>query len=190
MKLRKAFFPLYVVSKLLCICPFSLMSLQPSILGSIITICQTIGYAIFHLWSVLLNQNKCKTHSFGKCNRLILIFRLVKRDISEETAKNVVRQLIDSYNRYSGFCVFCFVVIASTANQRKIVTVIRNIEEVDIIFEEKLNTPIDNHRWRRYAFRDSFIHQKLYANFHLTEMFCCKYALPLFWYHYLKHAIV
>lgn len=106
----------------------------------------------------------CVAHS--KQRRLLLNlqmylcnFRLVNSDMSEETAKNVVRQLIDSYNRYSGFCALCFIVITSTANQRKIVTVIRNIEEIDEIFEEKLNTTVDNHRWRRYASMELCIYE-------------------------------
>lgn len=82
--------------------------------------------------------------------------------------------MIDSYNRYSGFCAFCFLVITSTATQRKIVTVIRNIEEIDEIFEEKLGTAVDNQRWMRYAFIDSCIYSSKW-NFSLIyiRQKCC-----------------
>lgn len=125
MELRTAIFPLYIISKVLCTCPFSLKTLRPSLFGSLITICQAIGYTFFHLW-------------------------MVNHDMSSDSAKNLIRQLIDSYNRYSGFCAFCFLVIASMRNQAKIVSVIRNIEVIDRIFEQKLDTPIDNRQWRRY----------------------------------------
>lgn len=125
MELRKAILPLYIVSKVLCTSPFSLKSLRPSFFGSVVTICQAIGYTIFHLW-------------------------MVNRDMSAESTKNLVRQLIDSYNHYSGFCAFCFLVITSTWNQAKIVTVIQNIEDIDRIFEQKLETSVDNRSWRRY----------------------------------------
>lgn len=127
MKIRKALFPLHIVSKILCTSPFSLQSLQPSKIGSVVAMCQAIGYSIFHLW-------------------------MVNRDMSTDSTKNLV-QLIDSYNHYSGFCAFCLLVIASTVNQGKIVAAIQNIEYIDKIFEEKLNTYIDNRRWRRYGLK-------------------------------------
>lgn len=125
MELRKAILPLYIVAKVLCTSPFSLKPLWPSFFGTIITICQAIGYTIFHLW-------------------------MVNRDLTAESTKNLVRQLIDSYNRYSGFCAFLFLVVISTWNQAKIVKVIQNIEDVDRMLEQKLDTHIDNRFWRRY----------------------------------------
>lgn len=125
MKLRKALLPLHIVSKILCTSPFNIRTLQPSAIGSFVTICQAICYVIFHLW-------------------------MVNRDMSTDPTKNLVRQLIDSYNRYSGFCAFCFLVITSTLYQEKMVTIIQNIEFIDKIFEENLNTNIDNRLWRRY----------------------------------------
>lgn len=122
--LRRALLPLYIVSKIMCINPFSLNTLRPSKAGTVLTLCQGIGYAVFHLW-------------------------MSKRDMSEESSKNLVRQLIDSYNRYSGFCAFCILVVTSICVQRKIVTIIRNIENVDDIFQHKLGQIIDNRTWRR-----------------------------------------
>lgn len=126
MKVRKALYPLHIVSKLLCTSPFSLKTLQPSLFGSLVSICQAIGYVVFHL-------------------------SMVNRDLSAESPKNIIRQLIDMYNRYSGFCAFCFLVITSTLNQGKIVAVIRNMEVIDEIFEKKLDTPVENNLWRRYC---------------------------------------
>lgn len=152
MELRKAIFPLYVVSKVLCTCPFSLKTLRPSLFGSVVTACQAIGYTFFHLW-------------------------MVNHDMSADSAKNLIRQLIDSYNRYSGFCAFCFLVTASMWNQAKIVSVIRDIEVIDRIFEQKLDTPIDNRIWRRYV-QIAFI---TILNFNssipfATAMSICKFA--------------
>lgn len=125
LKLRIALLPLHIISKILCIGPFTLRTLQPSKYGIIITICQAMAYSIFHLW-------------------------MSDRDMSGEN-KNMIRQLIDSYNRFSGFCAFCFLVVASICIQRNIVRVIRNIEEVDDMFEKKLIITIDNRKWRRLS---------------------------------------
>lgn len=125
LKLRKALLPLHFVSKVLCIGPFSLDKLKPSRSGSIITLCQVVGYSIFHIW-------------------------MSNSDISAaDGTKNMVRHLIDSYNRFSGFCAFCFLVVASTRIQQKTVNIIRNIEHIDEIFQKKLNVTMDNRRWRR-----------------------------------------
>lgn len=152
MELRKAILPLYIVSKVLCTSPFSLKTLRPSFFGSVVTICQAIGYTIFHLF-------------------------LVNRDMSTESSKNLVRQLIDSYNRYSGFCAFCFLVIASTWNQAKIVTVIQNIEDIDRILEQKLETPVDNRTWRRYEI------DAIYIYFNFNKQFCHKFLFPAEMFH-------
>lgn len=132
LKLRKALFPLHFMSKVFCIGPFSLQKLQSSKSGTIITLCQAIAYTIFHLW-------------------------MSDDDMSAES-RNMVRQLIDSYNRYSGFCAFCFLVVASTLVQKKIVRVIQNIEEIDWIFEQKLNVTVDNQKWRRFETRRIWIY--------------------------------
>lgn len=157
MDVRKAIFPLYIVSKLLCTCPFSLKTLRPSLFGSVVTICQAIGYTFFHLW-------------------------MVNHDMSTDSAKNLIRQLIDSYNRYSGFCAFCFLVITSMWNQAKIVSVIRNVEVIDQIFEKKLDTPIDNRTWRRYVqLTITFITILNFNSWILfrTAMSICKFAFAL-----------
>lgn len=124
MRVRKAFIPLHLVSKVLCICPFSLNKLKPSRVGSLITIFQAICYTIFHLW-------------------------MVNRDMSAESTKNLVGIIIDSYNRYSGFWAFCVLVIASIAMQQKVVQLIRQLEIVDLIFQQKFNIVVDNRVWRR-----------------------------------------
>lgn len=124
MKLRKALFPLLIVSKILCINPLSLKRLRPSKIGTIITICQALGYTVFHLWTV--NQ-----------------------DMSTDPLKNLVRKLIDTYNRYSGYCVFCFLVITSISTQNKVVAVIQNLENVDQMLKS-LDITVDNCSSRRY----------------------------------------
>lgn len=127
LRLRKAIIPLHIVSKILCIGPFSLEKLQSSLFGSAITICQAIGYAIFHLW-------------------------MTSRDMSTKEAKNMVRQLIDTYNRFSGFCALWFLVLATIFVQRRIVYIIETIELIDQKFQQKLNVTVDNEKWRRYDY--------------------------------------
>lgn len=124
MDIRKAFIPLYVVSKVLCISPFSLKNLQPSRIGTIVTIIQAIIYAIFHFW-------------------------MANRDMSNESTKNLVGIMIDSYNRYSGFCTFGVLVIATLAMQSKIVWAIKLLESIDAIFKQELHFIVDNCTWRR-----------------------------------------
>lgn len=126
MKLRRALLPLHIVSKILCISPLSLKSFQPSKFDTALTICQAVGYTIFHLW-------------------------MVNRDMSTDLSKNLVRQLIDSYNHYSGFCAFCVLVTASIFTQRKIVQVNQNIEDVDQILEKQLNITNKNAAFRRWT---------------------------------------
>lgn len=148
MKLRKALLPLYIVSKILCINPLSLKYFRPSKFGTILTICQAVGYIVFHLW-------------------------MVNRDMSTDLTKNLVRQLIDSYNRYSGFCAFCFLVVTSLFTQNKIVTVIKNIEDIDNILETKLNVPNANKAWRRYgneALWFEWLVWKCYFDFHFRNV--------------------
>lgn len=123
LKLKQALLPLHIISKVLCIGPFSLGKLESSKFGSIITLCQAFSYSIFHIW-------------------------MSNYDLSK-TAKNMVRQLIDSYNRFSGFIAFCFLVVATILVQRKIVRLIQNIEDIDCVFEEKFNMTVDNQKWRR-----------------------------------------
>lgn len=124
MKVRHAFQPLHLASKLLCTSPFSLKTLRPSLVGSLITISEVIAYTIFHLW-------------------------MVNRDMSAESTKNLIGIIIDSYNRYSGFCAFFILVITSVSVQRDIIQIIRNLEMVDAIFQQKFNICIDNRSWRR-----------------------------------------
>lgn len=124
MKIGQALFPIHLVSKLFCVGPFALYNLRPSMLGSILTIAEAFGYIIFHLW-------------------------MVNRDMSEESKKNLVGIIIDSYNRYSGFCAFCLLVGASVAMQHKIFNGIQILECVDYILEEKFKIATNNRIWRR-----------------------------------------
>lgn len=129
--LRKSMLPLYIISKILCTGAFSLKNLRPSPFGTIITICQAIGYCIFHVWS--------SRHSMS------------------QSVKNMVRQLIDAHNQYCGLSAFCFLVIASLFMQPKIVRIIQNLEDIDRMFQQKLCVAVDNRKWRRFT---SILHRK------------------------------
>lgn len=124
MKVREALLPLFIVSKVFCINPFSQAKLESSKLGSLITVCGAIGYSIFHLY-------------------------MVNRDTSASDSKNLVALIIDSYNRYSGFSAFCVLVISSISTQGKVVRALRLLETIDCIFHEKFGVIVDNRVWRR-----------------------------------------
>lgn len=127
LKLRKSLIPLYIVSKILCIHPFRRNPLNASIFGSFLAIVGAIGYGIFHLSAAQNNLNQTN---------------------STENS-NLVAIIIDSYNRYSGFCCLLILIVASICVQRKIVEGIRILEEVDQLFESKLSIVVDNYKWSR-----------------------------------------
>lgn len=122
--LRRAMLPLYIISKILCTSAFSLKKLRPSKIGTSVTLCQVFFYGAFHVWSDRHNMSR--------------------------SARNMVHQIIDAHNQYCGLCAFCFLVIASLFQQPRIVQVIRNIEDVDRIFQQKLSMAVDNSKWQRF----------------------------------------
>lgn len=126
-KLREFILPLYIVSKFFCTHPFSRKPLKTSFWGSTITLVIAIGYSVFHLTSAKRDMNMPETGANA----------------------NFVATIIDSFNRYSGFCNFCVLVIASIAVQGKIVRVIELCEDVDNLFKEKYNIIVDNYTWSR-----------------------------------------
>lgn len=66
---------------------------------------------------------------------------MTNRDVSNESSSLV----IDSYNRnrYSGFCAFGVLVIATITMQSKIVRAIKLLEFIDDIFKEEFNLIVD-----------------------------------------------
>lgn len=152
MEIRKAFIPLYVVSKVLCISPFSLKNLQSSKIGTIVTIIQAISYTIFHFW-------------------------MANRDMSNESSskKLVGILIIDSYNRYSGFCTFGALVIATIAMQSKIVRAIKLLESIDAIFKQEFNLIVDNWTWRRWT--NNLLILIIYANSMESNWFLAIYKM-------------
>lgn len=142
LSLRKAMLPLHIFSKILCIGAFSLEKLRPSKLGTITTICQAMVYFVIHVWASRQNMS--------------------------QTTKNMVHQLIDAYNQYSGLCAFYILVIISLCKQSKIVQTIRNIEDVDGIFQQKFCHCVENRKFRRYCYNFIFAffpHQFYSQNF-------------------------
>lgn len=113
MKVRTALFPLHTVSRIFCISAFSLKQLQQSSLDILLTICGAIVYITFYL--IMLSKNTYYS-------------------ITSESKRNLIGILIDCYNRYSGFCVFCILVITSILTQSKIIKGIEILEAVDSTF--------------------------------------------------------
>lgn len=67
----------------------------------------------------------------------------------QEENPNLVTIIIDSYNRYSGYCCSAILILSSIAFQGKIVKVIQILEEVDSLFEQKYAILVDNSTWFR-----------------------------------------
>lgn len=119
--------PLYIISKILCIHPFSRNPLQVSFVGGTIAGLIALGYASFHLTSAKLSMNTA----------------------TNESDSNFVAVIIDSYNRYSGLCCFTVIVTTAISMQGKMVEAIRILEEVDVLLAKDLAFVVDNFAWAR-----------------------------------------
>lgn len=97
--------------------------------GNSIAAFAAIAYSIFHLESAQ---------------------RSLEEDNSEASA-NAVAAIIDSYNRYSGFCGFVIIIVASLMVQEKIVRTIRLLERVDFVLEQHYALDVGNNVWMMYA---------------------------------------
>lgn len=123
--LRNSLLPLFIVSKISCTHTFSRKMLRTSFWGSLVAASVAIAYSIFHL-------------------------DLAQRTLQEETNGenvNTVTAIIDSYNRYSGFCGFAVIIVASLTVQKKIVQFIQLLEHVDSVFEQNYSIHVDNKLW-------------------------------------------
>lgn len=127
-RLRNALIPIYILSKILCIHPFSLSPLKCSTGGSILAISMAIGYSIFHLYSAKTDY--------------------ASNDSKDEEKSNLVAAIIDAYNRYSGFSAFCLLIISSIYLQNYVVKAIKQLEEIDVHFRQTYKFDVDNRNWR------------------------------------------
>lgn len=127
-KLRNALIPLYVLSKVLCIQPFSLNPLKYSMVGSFMTILISIGYCLFHLYSAKTDNASVNS--------------------KDDEKSNLVTAIIDAYNRYSGFVTFCLLITASIYLQNYVVNAIKQLEEIDVHFYNTYKIKVDNRKWK------------------------------------------
>lgn len=127
--LRDLLLPLFIISKVSCTHTFSRTSLRTSFSGSLIAAFLATAYSIFHLEAAR---------------------RTLKADANEENV-NAVTAIIDSYNRYSGFCGFGVNILASIVVQANIVRTIQLLEHVDFVLEHNYSLHVDNHLWIVYA---------------------------------------
>lgn len=128
LRLRSSLLPLYVLSKLLCIHPFSRIPLKKSFWGSVSAGLGAIGYAMFHLASAKLSMGSSSTDNKGP---------------------NFVALIIDSYNRYSGLCCLMVIAINAISVQGKLVEAIGCLERVDEMFDKDMSLVVDNFKWAR-----------------------------------------
>lgn len=123
--LRKALLPLFIVSKLFGICPFSIKHERVTYTGTILSIVMLIGYCSFHIISVT--------------NELA--------DNSNES--NFVTITINSFNRYSGIASFVIILIMGILHQKDILNALQIMHSIDEMFQEDVNIKIDDSKYSR-----------------------------------------
>lgn len=127
--LRDSLWPLFIVSKISCTHTFSRKTLRTSRWGSLIAVFIAAAYSVFHI------ESAHRT--------------LSDDEIVENT--NAVTAIIDSYNRYSGFCGFAIIIVASIVIQGKIVHFIQLLEHVDGVLGQCYSMRVENNAWARYV---------------------------------------
>lgn len=123
--LKKALWPLFIVSKLFGICPFSIKRERVTYTGTILSIIMLIAYCSFHIISV-----------FDELS-----------DNSNEA--NFVTMTINSFNRYSGIASLFIMLVMGMVHQTKILKALQIMHSIDIMFQEEVNIQIDDSSYSR-----------------------------------------
>lgn len=123
--LKKALQPLFILSKLFGICPFSIKDERVTYTGTISSIIMLIAYCSFHIISV-----------------------------SDELAdngneSNFVTMTINSFNRYSGIVSLCIIIVMGIVHQKDILSALQIIHSMDAMFQEEVNIKIDDSKYSR-----------------------------------------
>lgn len=121
--LRDSLWPLCIISKVLCTHTFSRKELRTSVLGNLLAASMAIAYSVFHLDAAQ------------------------RRAVGNEENVNTVTAIIDSYNRYCGFCGFAINIVTSIVVQKKIICTIQLLERVDFVLEQNYSLRVDNTTW-------------------------------------------
>lgn len=123
--LKKALWPLFIVSKIFGICPFSIKHERVTYTGTILSIIMLIAYCSFHIVSV--------TNALS--------------DDSNES--NFVTVTINSFNRYSGIASLFIIITMGIVHQKDIISAIQIMHSIDDMFQDDVNIKIDDSKYSR-----------------------------------------
>ncbi|XP_037033185.1 putative gustatory receptor 28b [Bradysia coprophila] len=123
--LKRALWPLFIVSKLFGICPFSIRHERVSYLGTIVSIVMLASYCSFHFISASDELT----------------------DNSSET--NFVTMAINSFNRYSGIVSLFVIAVMGIVHQKEILNALQIMHSIDGIFRKEVNIEIDDSIYSR-----------------------------------------
>lgn len=123
--LKSALLPLFLISKLFGICPFSIKNECVTYTGTISSFIILIAYCTFHIISV----------SDGLANT--------------SNEPNFVTVTINSFNRHSGFVSLVILILMAIVHQKEVTKALRIMHKVDTMFKEEVNIKIDDSQYSR-----------------------------------------
>lgn len=135
--LRSNYAPLYCISKLFFLTPFSMnitkrTAITPSIIGSMYSAIFMIGYVTFHLYSAENN--------------------FISADADSEFQFSFVSFIIETYNKYIGVSLFMITIMSAIMNQKKMIQFLTIVEKVDSEFNQCFGiVDVGNVCWMRIS---------------------------------------
>lgn len=123
--LKKALQPLFTVSKLFGICPFAIKNERVTYTGTICSIIILIAYLTFHIICVIDGLTNSSEND------------------------NFVTMTINSFNRYSGVVSLLIIIVVGIVQQKKVLSALQIMHNVDTMFKEDVNIKIDDSKYSR-----------------------------------------
>lgn len=147
--LKQALWPLFIVSKLFGICPFSIRHERISYVGTFLSTVMLISYCSFHFIRSVVRRVSISI-------RLYLILRFIAcisvsgelTDNSSDT--NFVTMTINSFNRYSGIVSLFVISVMGIVHQTRILNAVQIMHSIDSMFRRDVNIQIDDSIYSRY----------------------------------------
>lgn len=118
--LRQSLWPLYIISRFLCIQTFDLQSLSTSFCGVFYSLALCIGY-------ILIQGITPPPTTLGNDNE-----------------RHLMAVFIDYFNRYAMFGGVLFIAFASICMQKQMIMAIELLEEIDRIFEQRFCVKVNS----------------------------------------------
>ncbi|EAT41198.2 AAEL007142-PA [Aedes aegypti] len=143
--------PLFLVSRLFSLNPFRIVHKSgkevqiSSTLGILQCVAACVGYGAFHLYTTYSDDFDTAEKSKNATRNATD----ASDPVQEKSEQNFVSVMIDTYNRYSGLGLYWVLVIGAIGNRRILIRFVESLQEVDQIFETKLNVVVNNLHWKR-----------------------------------------